>query len=80
MGIEQLIVAVLGLTDSIFQQLNIKAQRKYLDLWFDNEEEIRAERAKWPNSDDPKLENLYAKKVDIVKAAQTELQMAVSKK
>lgn len=76
----ELIALVLGLADNVLENMNIKASRKYLDLWFDNEQAIKKERDKWPNSDDSKLENLYAKRQDIVKAAQAELQLAAAKK
>lgn len=75
----ELITVALAIVDKILEHMNIKAKRKYLDMWFDNEQDIRKERSKWPNSDDPKLENLYAKRQDIIKAAQTELQMASQK-
>jgi hypothetical protein len=75
----ELVTVALSLVDNLLEHLNIKAKRKYLDMWFQNEQEIRKERAKWPNSDDPKLESLYDKRQDIIKAAQTELQMATAK-
>jgi len=73
MDVTGLIALGLSLVDKILENLNINARRKYSDMWFKNEEEIRDERAKWPDSDDRKLEMLYDRRKDIARAAEAEL-------
>ncbi len=80
MDIIALATACLGIIDKFLENQNIKAQRKYQDMWFKNEQQIKDERSKWPNSDDPKLERLYSNRQDILKAAEQEFEKAMVKK
>lgn len=77
---EAIALALFEMLDSVFQYAGIKAKRKYRDIWFENEQAIKDERAKWPVSNDRKLEDLYANRKIVVDLARAEMAEAMAGK
>ena len=65
--------AALSLASQVFQYLNVKESRKYIDEMVELKRSIVEEEAKGYSSDDAKLEGLYADLAIIVEAARAEL-------
>lgn len=66
---EAIILAGLKLLEVMGQIYKTGQDNKWSDAWFKANEDIRAEKARWPNSDDRHLEELYDKRKSIEQAA-----------
>lgn len=65
-----LLTAILGAAKPILDEVYFKSVMSYVNQYVDNERQIEAERANWPNWDDIRLGALYKERAILVDALQ----------